>query len=85
MDSIETVSEQANFNFEEIVEELFWITGLFILFFGSFGLVLSITLYPLTRDQVFNFEMIFVYSYMIVLGAFLIIYHKRILIKSYIP
>jgi hypothetical protein len=67
--------------FDYVIEQLFLFSGLFLLFAGAVELLILI-LSP-TKDQVFQFEMAFIYSYMIALGAFLVMYHKRILVKGY--
>jgi len=68
--------------FDYMIEQLFLFSGLFLLFAGAVELLILI-LNPTSKDQVFQFEMSFIYSYMVVLGAFLVMYHKRILVKGY--
>jgi len=68
--------------FDAIIEQLFLFSGLFLLFAGTVEFLILI-LSPTSKDQVFQFEMLFIYTYMIILGAFLIIYHNRILVKGY--
>jgi hypothetical protein len=73
-----------SFKYENVFEELFLIAGLIILFFGAFGLVMSILIYTiLYGDQVFLLELYFVYIYMIILGTLLVLYHKKILVRGY--
>ena len=75
--------EVSNLNFEYILEQLFLLSGLFLLFVGVVELLIII-LNPISyEDQVFQFEMSFIYSYMVILGAILVLYHKRILVKGY--
>jgi len=68
--------------FDAIIEQLFLFSGLFLLFAGTVEFLILI-LSPTSKDQVFQFEMSFIYSYMVILGAFLVMYHKRILVKGY--
>jgi len=72
----------ASETFDAIIEQLFLFSGLFLLFAGTVEFLIII-LSPTSKDQVFQFEMLFIYAYMIILGAFLIIYHNRILVKGY--
>ena len=78
MNSIKVAME----TFDTIIEQIFLFSGLFLLFAGSVELLVLI-LSSLNKDQVFQFEMSFIYSYMIAMGAFLVMYHKRILVKGY--
>ena len=72
----------SNLNFEYILEQLFLLSGLFLLLAGTTELLIII-LSPTYKDMVLEFEMTFIYFYMIILGAFLILYHGRILVKGY--
>ena len=78
MDSIKMAAE----TFDYVIEQLFLFSGLFLLFAGTVEFLVLI-LSPTSKDQVLQFEMLFVYAYMIIMGAFLIIYHNKILVKGY--
>lgn len=75
--------EVSNLNFEYILEQLFLLSGLFLLFAGTLELLITILSPTMYEDQTFQFEMSFIYSYMVILGALLVMYHKRILVKGY--
>jgi hypothetical protein len=76
--------EESEINYEAIIGHLFLILGLVLLFLGSVGLLLTIVAYSkIYEDQVLLAEMYFFHSYMIVIGTFLVLYHKKIIVKGY--
>jgi len=76
--------EESEINYEAIIGQLFLILGLFLLFLGSVGLLLTIVSYSKTyEDTALLSELYFFHSYMIVIGTFLVLYHKKIIVKGY--
>ena len=71
-------------NYEAIIARLFLILGLALLMLGSIGLLLSLLDFSKTySDEILLSEMYFFYTYMIILGAVLFLYHERIIVKGY--
>ena len=83
MSSIIKAVELSNVDFEYILEQLLLLTGLFLLFAGLVELLVMILSPTIYKNKVFQFEMYFICSYMIVFGAFLVMYHNKILVKGY--
>jgi multisubunit Na+/H+ antiporter MnhG subunit len=76
--------EESEINYEAIIGQLFLILGLFLLFLGSVGLLLTIVSYSkIYEDAALLSELYFFHSYMVVIGAFLVLYHKKIIVKGY--
>jgi hypothetical protein len=76
------VIDVSNINFQYMLEQILLLSGMMMLFMGSLGLLLII--FPnFTKDKILQFEMYFVNAYMIVLGAILVLYHKKIIVKGY--
>lgn len=76
--------EESEINYEAIIGQLFLILGLFLLFLGSVGLLLTIVSYSkIYEDTALLSELYFFHSYMIVIGTFLFLYHKKIIVKGY--
>ena len=80
----EKPSEEAEINYEAIMGHLFLILGIVLLFLGSIGLLLTISAYSkMYEDQILLTELYFFHSYMVVIGTFLVLYHKKIIVKGY--
>jgi len=80
----EKPSEENEINYEAIMGHLFLILGIVLLFLGSVGLLLTIVAYSkIYQDQVLLTELYFFHSYMIIIGTFLVLYHKKIIVKGY--
>ena len=68
---------------DDIAEKLLLWTGVVSLFIGFAGLILVITIPNMYKDEVMQLGITFVYSYMILLGIFLILYHGKIIVRGY--
>jgi hypothetical protein len=76
--------EESEINYETIIGHLFLILGIVLLFLGSVGLLLTMAAYSkIYEDQILLAELYFFHSYMIVIGTFLVLYHKKIIVKGY--
>jgi len=76
--------EETEIDYEAIIARLFLILGLALLLLGSLGLLLSLLAFSKTiEDKILLSEMYFFYTYMIILGAVLFLYHERIIVKGY--
>ncbi len=71
-----------NLDFQYLTEQLLMLVSLVMLLIGSMGLLMTV-FNIFTHNKVFLSEMYFVYSYMIVIGTFLLIYHKKIIVKGH--
>jgi len=70
---------ESEINYEAITGYLFLILGIVLLLLGSVGLLLTIVAYSkIYEDKVLLAELYFFHSYMIVIGTFLLLYHKRV-------
>jgi len=69
--------------FIDILDELFLIAGVVFLFLGFSGLIIIITSYPIGMfgDMVLDFAASFIYVFMSGMGIFLILFHKKIIVK----
>jgi hypothetical protein len=69
---------------EDFIDWLLYLVGIVFLFLGFSGLLMLIV-YPkiYNSDEVIQFATSFVYSYMVILGIFLIAYHSKIIVKRY--
>lgn len=68
---------------EDVAEKLLLWSGIVSLFIGFAGLILVITYPKMYGDNILQFGVAFVYSYMILLGIFLILYHGKIIVRGY--
>jgi len=83
MDIKASILEPKTYKVEDIAEKLLLWVGAISLFIGFSGLILIVSYKNLYNDQVLEFGLAFVYSYMMVLGMFLIIYHGKIIVRGY--
>lgn len=68
---------------EDIIGKILYWVGIAFLFFGFTGFFM-VVLYPsLYNDEVLQFALTFFYSYLTILGIFLILYHDKIIVKGY--
>ena len=69
--------------FIKMMELVFLISGIILLFLGSGGLVISITFYNVGffRDDVTSFAFGFLNFFMSILGIFLILFRGKILVE----
>jgi len=69
---------------EDFIDLLLYLSGVIFLFLGFSGLIMII-IYPkiFGEDSVIQFATSFIYSYMSILGIFLILYHSKIIVKAY--
>lgn len=69
---------------EDFIDLLLYLSGVIFLFLGFSGLIMVI-IYPriFGEDEVIQFATSFVYSYMSILGIFLVLYHSKIIVKGY--
>jgi len=69
--------------FAEMVEMALLVSGIVFLFLGFAGTIISVTFYRvgIFKDDVLSFAFGFVNFFMTVLGIFLIIFHKRIIVR----
>jgi positive regulator of sigma E activity len=68
---------------EDLAEKLLLWAGIVSLLVGFFGLILVITYPKMYGDEVLQFGITFVYSYMIIIGIFLSLYHGKIIVRGY--
>jgi predicted MFS family arabinose efflux permease len=78
-DKTETISTTV----EDIAERILLWSGIVSLFIGVSGLILVITYPEMYGDDILQFGVSFVYSYMIIVGIFLILYHSKIIVRGY--
>ncbi len=78
-DKTETISTTV----EDIAERILLWSGIVSLFIGASGLILVITYPEMYGDDILQFGVSFVYSYMIIVGIFLILYHSKIIVRGY--
>ena len=69
--------------FIKMVELVFLISGIILLFLGFGGLIISITFYNMGffRDEVVSFAFGFMNFFMTILGIFLILFRGKIMIE----
>jgi uncharacterized membrane protein len=69
--------------FEDIAEKLILWVGVVSLFIGFSGLILLLSYPKIYKDEVLLFGISFVYSYMTIIGIFLVLYHGKIIVRGY--
>ena len=83
MESVERVLEPESSSIEDLIEKIMLWIGEAFLFIGFFGFFMFI-LYPkLYNDEILQYSMSFFYSYIMILGIFLILYHGKIIVRGY--
>lgn len=84
MSFIKKLLEPVSSNLEDFINWLIYLIGVIFLFLGFSGLLMLIV-YPkiYNSDEVIQFATSFVYSYMIILGIFLILYRNKIILRGY--
>jgi hypothetical protein len=84
MSNSKKASDNSKYDYENLVEKLFLWAGVVFLFIGFMGLFLVIIIPNMYgKDQVLPFALTFVYSYMSILGIFLILYRSKIWVRGY--
>jgi hypothetical protein len=68
---------------EDIVDRILLWAGVVSLFIGVSGLILVITYPKMYGDDILQFGVTFAYSYMIIIGVFLVLYHNKIIVRGY--
>jgi polyferredoxin len=76
-------TEDISSDMEGIAEKILVWAGITSLFIGFAGLILVITYPEMYGDEVLQFGVTFVFSYMIIVGIFLIIYHGKIIVRGH--
>ena len=69
-------------NLEILFEWIILTLSIIFIFIGFGGLTIVITTHEFKSDTLLEYAYAFVYSYMLVLGIFLITYRKKILFKK---
>jgi len=76
-------TEDITSDMEGIAEKILVWAGIISLFIGFSGLIMVVTYPKMYGDYTLQFVVAFVYSYMIVLGIFLILYHGKIIVRGH--
>jgi len=76
-------TEDVSSDMEGIAEKILVWAGIISLFIGFAGLIMVVTYPEVYGDHTLQFVVAFVYSYMIILGIFLIVYHGKIIVRGH--
>jgi len=76
-------TEDISSDMEGIAEKILVWVGIISLFIGFAGLIMVVTYPEVYGDHTLQFVVAFVYSYMIILGIFLIVYHGKIIVRGH--
>ena len=84
MNNPKKASDNSKYDYENLVEKLSLWVGIIFLFIGLMGLFLVIIIPNMYgNEQVLQFALTFIYSYMSILGIFLILYRSKLWVRGY--